>query len=115
MRTRLIISSRDTVQLGCEPFDKNLVIKSVTLFKIYVNGYKITLKNEINGRTKYEIRSGNAAAIDFGITSAKTIIVTVRTTDAIVTLQPYCIAIAVTSTGATKFAILFPISIVVIN
>src|SRR5699024_6694116 len=113
--TRLTISSRETVQLACSPFDRKRVIISVILLSTKVSGKNTTFKNEITGLTSGDICSGNAAAIDLGITSAKIIIETVSTTDAIVTLQPYSIAIDVTSTGAIKLAILLPISIVVIN
>ena len=87
----------------------------VKLFKTNVIGLNIMTKKRIIGYTIAAILSGNAAAIDFGITSEKIIIVTVNIADAKPILNPYSIAIVVTKVGRSIFAILFPIRIVVIN
>src|SRR5699024_1284192 len=69
----------------------------------------------MTGCTRTAIRSGNVAANDFGITSEKMIIVTVKIAEASPTLNPYGIASVVTSVGSKIFAILLPIKIVVMN
>lgn len=69
----------------------------------------------MTGYTRKEIRSGKEAAIDLGITSEKTIIMTVRIAEASPRLNPYWMASVVTNVGSSILAILFPIKIVVMN
>src|SRR5699024_10202885 len=108
-------SSFVTVQDSRSPLDSFFVIRSVILFKTIVIGFKIKINRLIIGITSFPTSSGKAAAIDFGIISANKIILTVKIIVSTVKFKPYSIAIIVRSTGMTRFAILLPIKIVVIN
>src|SRR5699024_4961061 len=108
-------SSFETDPFATSPLDNALVMNPVNQFNITVIGLKRITKNLIIGYTKKAIRSGNDVAIDLGNTSENTMIVTVNITEAIPILNPCWIARVVTRIGSTMLAILFPISMVVIN
>src|SRR5699024_9554129 len=81
----------ETSAVGC-PFASALVIASVSQLSTIVTGLNTTTKKRMTGEILIEIRLGNAAATDFGITSEKIMMITVKMADASPTLKPYCIA-----------------------